>query len=958
MVSAAGLGTTSEVPVGTTGLMLNTETGLITGTPTATGTTALTVTATDAAGSSASQNYTLSINPAATTTTLTASPTESVFGQTVTYTVTVSADSPGAGTPTGTVSISCPPPSGLTQQGRLFDESGMPGVAIATFTTNTVTLGTQAMTAVYSGDGNFTGSTSTTLMQMVNQAATATTLTASTTASVFGQTVTYTVTVSAVSPGAGTPTGTVTFMEGGTSLGTSSLSDGVAFDQSPVPSEVITLNFTAIYSGDGNFTGSTSTTLTETVNQPGTLLATTTSLISSINPSIYGHTTVFSVLVSSTIAVPTGTVSLVDGRTLVGTATLNSSGQAFFSTAALAAGNHSVTAIYAGDGTCAASTSATLTQTVSQANSTIVLSSSVNPAAIGRAVTFTGTVTGAGSVTGNITFMDGSTALGIGLLTGGQATYTSPTLAMGAQPITAIYGGDSNHTGSASTVLLQTVVPIATVSIPTTFSGQRGSTISVPVNLSQSDGLDAAELAISYDTSRLAVLSTSAIQEGTLTGSFDGFEVNLNSAAGTICVSLYRTAGPIFGLGSGSLVTIDFLIKSTAPAGPAIINLEQSIGATTTALYATDAARNPLGNFALQPAPSNAAGDSLDGKITVAALSTTSLTSALNQSSYGQAVTFTATVSGQGGTPTGTVTFQDDGSSIGTGTLTPTPVPGGEGQDGTATFTTSSLSVGDHAIQAVYGGDSNFAGGLSALLTQVVNVPTFQVISLTPTSTGFVAVFNRPLDLGTGTTPMLNLYDNSSGSLGPADVTLVGAHSGAIRGSLLVDQNNTRITFIQTDLGSTDNDGILPNDTYTVTLRSASNGFQDSNGNLLDGTDSGTPGDNYVSTFVVKNAASAVVVSLPDFARGPGQPVDMSGSGSGLPLQLTNTAATAVTVTSVCLELAYNPSLLTVTGYSGAPSGATVTMNTTSTAGVALITFTSSSGLVLRAPVQSRTSSV
>ena len=388
----------------------------------------------------------------------------------------------------------------------------------------------------------------------------------------------------------------------------------------------------------------------------------------------------FSVLVSSTIAVPSGTVSLVDGSTVLGTATLNSSGQAFYSTATLVAGNHAITAIYAGDGTCAASTSATLTQSVSQANSTIMLSSSVNPAAVGQAVTFTAVVSCQLSVvSGTVTFQDGGLSIGTGLLSGANpdvATFTTSALPAADHPVTAIYGGDNNHTGSTSTVLLQTVVPIATVSIPTTFSGQAGSTISVPVNLSKSDGLDAAELAISYDTSRLAVLSTSTIQKGTLTGSFDGFEVNLNSAAGTICVSLYRTDGPIFGLGSGSLVTIDFLIKSTAPAGPAIINLEQSIGATTTALYATDAAGNPLGNFALQPAPSNAAGDSLDGKITVAALSTTSLTSAPNPSSYGQAVTFTATVSGQGGTPTGTVTFQDDGSSIGTGTLTPTPLPG------------------------------------------------------------------------------------------------------------------------------------------------------------------------------------------------------------------------------------------------------------------------------------------
>ena len=197
---------------------------------------------------------------------------------------------------------------------------------------------------------------------------------------------------------------------------------------------------------------------------------------------------------------------------------------------------------------------------------------------------------------------------------------------------------------------------------------------------------------------------------------------------------------------------------------------------------------------------------------------------------------------------------------------------------------------------------------------------------------------------------MLNLYDDGSGLLGPANVKVAGAATGAIHGSLVVDQDNTRITFIQTDLGSADNEGILPSDTYTVTLRSASNGFQDTNGNLLDGTGDGTPGENYVTTFVVNNSANAVVVSLPDFARGPGQDVNVPNTGSGLPLQLLNTAATDVTVTSVTMQLVYNSNLLTVTGAalaSGLPDDSSVTVDTT-TPGVAFITFTSP-GLTLAA---------
>ncbi|MCK9915212.1 Ig-like domain repeat protein [Microbacteriaceae bacterium K1510] len=92
-----------------------------------------------------------------------------------------------------------------------------------------------------------------------------------------------------------------------------------------------------------------------------------------------------------------------------------------------------------------------------------------------------------------------------------------------------------------------------------------------------------------------------------------------------------------------------------------------------------------------------------------AVTSATTLTSSLNPSALGQAVTFTATVSGT--TPTGTVTFKDGATTLGTGTLN------GAGQ---TTFATSSLTVGAHSITAVYSGDANNAASTSAALTQAV----------------------------------------------------------------------------------------------------------------------------------------------------------------------------------------------------------------------------------------------
>ena len=106
--------------------------------------------------------------------------------------------------------------------------------------------------------------------------------------------------------------------------------------------------------------------------------------------------------------------------------------------------------------------------------------------------------------------------------------------------------------------------------------------------------------------------------------------------------------------------------------------------------------------------------------------SSTSLSSSQNPSSAGQPVTFTATVSGFA--PTGTVTFFAGGTSLGTRTLT----------GGTATLTTSSLSVGSHSIRAEYTGDVNNAPSTSAILIQNVNVPSDSIklramqISATP----------------------------------------------------------------------------------------------------------------------------------------------------------------------------------------------------------------------------------
>jgi streptogramin lyase len=110
-------------------------------------------------------------------------------------------------------------------------------------------------------------------------------------------------------------------------------------------------------------------------------------------------------------------------------------------------------------------------------------------------------------------------------------------------------------------------------------------------------------------------------------------------------------------------------------------------------------------------------------------LTTTSLASSANPSVLGQGVTLTATVTAntpEPNTPTGTVSFKDGSSVLGTGTLN------GSGQ---ATLTVSNLVVGAHTITATYGGDSNFVTSTSTPLSQQVGkdvTTTALVVDINP----------------------------------------------------------------------------------------------------------------------------------------------------------------------------------------------------------------------------------
>jgi hypothetical protein len=192
---------------------------------------------------------------------------------------------------------------------------------------------------------------------------TSTSLTSSGPTSSFNQSITFTATVTALSPKAtSAPTGTVSFQDTFpvANLGTATLVSGSAtFVYSGLSAG--SHSIIAIYEGDQNFTASTSSTIQQNVYQAST----TTAISSSPNPSNSGQSVTFAAVVSpSTSGVPTGSVAFSDNGNQSASVVLDATGSASFSTSSLTTGTHSITWSYSGDSNFMASTSPTLTQIV------------------------------------------------------------------------------------------------------------------------------------------------------------------------------------------------------------------------------------------------------------------------------------------------------------------------------------------------------------------------------------------------------------------------------------------------------------------------------------------------------------------------------------------------------------------------------------------------------------------
>jgi hypothetical protein len=367
-------------------------------------------------------------------------------------------------------------------------------------------------------------------------------------------------------------------------------------------------------------------------------------------------------------------------------------------------------------------------------------SSSLNPSAVGQLVTFTAVVTVPGSTdpaTGTVSFkVDGTTqfpAVPLTVVAGvDQAQFSTSSLSVGPHTIVATYGGDSSREPSTVTLPTQTV----------TLAGLTNTSTAVTSSLNPSTFGQSVTF-----TADVTPSSGTGTPTGTVTFSIDG-----------------QAQTPVSLAVAGSNDQAQFSTSSLS-SGPH----------TISAMYNGNASFNPsTGNLPTQTVS--------------AALTTTetNVSSTLNPSLVGQAVTFTAivTASGSQATPTGTVTFTIDGQSQ-------APVPLAlVGSDVEAQFSTSTLTAGQHSVSAKYNGDSVFATSTGGLPTQTV-----KPAPLIATSTG-LSTSPNPSTFGQQVVLTATVTATDNGSMGGIVTFLDGT---TVLGTGNVGQNGTA-TFDDTSL--------------------------------------------------------------------------------------------------------------------------------------------------------------
>ncbi|SEP65238.1 Putative Ig domain-containing protein [Devosia sp. YR412] len=687
------------------------------------------VTTTNYAASNGSLSGNQTVTKAPTSTAVTQSAPTTIYGQSVTFTATVTS---GVGTPTGNVVF--------TIDGVAQAPTALNGAGVATLSSTSLPVGNHTISADYTGTANLaTSSGSLGGGHAVTAIVTTTTLSGPGSV-VFGTNPTITATVSSAS---GTPTGSVVFTVDGTPRAPVALNGG-SVDVTLTGIGAGTHTVTADYAGTAIYAASSGTL---SGGQVVTKAATTTT-ISPVAAVALGQSLSLTATVASASGTPGGTVTFTVDSVAQSPVTL-SGGQANLLVPGLGVGSHTISAAYSGADNYAVSTSAATTGTVNKAASSVVVSSSANPAVAGQAIALTATVSAsAASPTGTVVFTIDTVDQPAVSLSSGVATLNLPGLAVGSHTITASYSGDANLlTSSASLPGGQTVARAATTTAlssdaPSPALGAAVTFTAVVAPVAPGAGSPTGNVIFSIDnvdqpgvalngagtasitrsnlgvgshviTARYAGDTNFAQSNGTLSG---GQTV---VAASTATVVTFTPSAPTFG--SSATVSATVTSSGGTPAGNVIFTVN-SVDRAPTSLV-NGVADLVLSNLAVGSytlgarfvATSNyLASTATDKTMVVGAAPTTTTVSASPSSiKLGESTTLSASVSAAQGTPSGSVEFRDGTTLLGTVAL----------NNGAASLSTTALSRGDHTITANYLGTTNYlasSGTLAGVLPVLV----------------------------------------------------------------------------------------------------------------------------------------------------------------------------------------------------------------------------------------------
>jgi len=491
----------------------------------------------------------------------------SVLGTPVTYTIQVSAINPGTGTPAPTGAVTLFDGSNVLSTPALSQSCGATCTG-ASFTT-ALPVGGHVLSASYLGDLNYQAGSGGQMNEIVNKIVSTLNLTSSVPAgSVASQVITFTAQIQPNPPvGVPYPTGQIGFfMDGATQIGAASLASGVATLSTTLPAGNHQIQ--AFYVGDNNWSAAQSIYLAQVV---GTA-TTTTQIVSSANPSVYGQP----VVVTVTVAVPypgtvpaTGTVQLYDGGNAIGNPLSANNGTFSTTLTNLSVGTHSITAEFQANGSFSQSTSASLSQIVNKAPTVTTVAAMPNSSTSNQSITLTAVVSVPATwplsvaPTGTVQFVDATTSQVLGSAplnsVGGvwTATFNTSALTSGSQTqlLTATYSGDGNFATSTSPAVSLSVFSVA-ISVVNA-AGYTGTNFA-PNSFATIFGSNLA-----YTTATATVIP--------LPSSLSGTTVTVTDSNGVARLA------PLYYV---SLPQIDFIIPANTATGLATVTVTNASGET------------------------------------------------------------------------------------------------------------------------------------------------------------------------------------------------------------------------------------------------------------------------------------------------------------------------------------------------------------------------------------------